>query len=72
MKYTLAAIAATGLFVSGALAEPLFTNSEINPKEDTAFKLTVSGCASGCTITLQKGPDTGSLQDFKTLASKFV
>lgn len=70
MKYTLAAVAATGLFVSGALAQPHFTNSKINPQEGEPFKLTVSGCEEGCKITLQKGPNKDSLQDFRTLASK--
>ncbi|KAK3190777.1 hypothetical protein K4F52_003093 [Lecanicillium sp. MT-2017a] len=69
MKYSLASVAATGLFVSGSLAQPHFTNSKINPQEGEPFKLTVSGCEEGCKITLQKGPNKDSLQDFRTLAT---
>ena len=70
MKFTATTIAAS-LLVSGVVAEkPYITNSEINPKEDTPYELTFTGCEEGCTITLQEGPK-GNLKSFKTLASRF-
>lgn len=65
MKFTVATVAA--VLATGVLAQPMFTNSAINPQEGKPFTLTFSGCTGGCTITLQTGPSSQSLKDIRTL-----
>lgn len=67
MKYSAAAVAA--VMATGALAQPAFTNSDINPTEGKPFTLTFDGCSAGCTITLQSGPSPTQLSDIRTLTS---
>ncbi|KAJ6782322.1 hypothetical protein PWT90_08645 [Aphanocladium album] len=67
MKFTAATIAA--VLASGVLAKPSFTNSEVNPKEGKPFTLTFNGCDTGCTITLQTGPNSQALSDIRTLTT---
>ncbi|EGX92074.1 hypothetical protein CCM_06234 [Cordyceps militaris CM01] len=67
MKLTAATIAAA--LAIGALAQPRFTNTVINPSEGKPFTLTFDGCTGGCTITLQTGPNSLALADIRTLTS---
>ncbi|OAA35328.1 extracellular matrix protein precursor [Beauveria brongniartii RCEF 3172] len=67
MKFTAATIAA--VVVTGAFAQPEFTNRNIDPQEGQPFTLRFNGCDNGCTITLQTGPDPMSLSDIHTLTT---
>lgn len=70
MKYSAAFVAA--VLASSALAQPAFTNTQINPLEGKPFTLTFEGCTGGCTITLQHGPDSLHLSDIRTLTSTLI
>lgn len=67
MKYSLTALSMAAL----AVAKPAFLNTAFDVQEGQPFTLEFSGCESGCTITLQHGPNE-NLLDFKPLTGMFM